>query len=162
MNRYSTLFDLRLTVAYLGERSQYNWWASEFLGETGLDVLHTIFPRTAACAALQAACAAARRLHDHHIGKGRVYHIFRLPTEVEAALHQHLHDSSTPIVPPQHPDQALQRLQAMATDGVTPQNGPVLLQDVDLATLQSSARLAAHYFSAFTRQRPCYPYMVTV
>src|SRR5262249_26837533 len=77
---------LRLLVAFLGEKSQANWWDSAFLTPTGLRFLQTTFPRTAPEAALRSASHAARLLHDSRIGRVGVFHLFRLPVEKEDSL----------------------------------------------------------------------------
>ena len=46
------------------------------------------YPRTARNAALEAVGLAATKEHDEKIGLGRVYHLFRLPHELQESLHQ--------------------------------------------------------------------------
>jgi hypothetical protein len=78
---------LRTLIGYLGEKSQYNWWDTNFLSPFGLQYLAINFPRSSFVAGMTSVSEAARRLHDSRIGKGGVYHLFRLPLAVEENLH---------------------------------------------------------------------------
>jgi hypothetical protein len=73
------LLRLRIAVAYLGEKEQFAWWSTRFLGSTGRRFLEFIYPRSAFAAAVTSASEAAKTFHDFRIGKGRIYHLFRLP-----------------------------------------------------------------------------------
>src|SRR5262245_6572127 len=79
-------FKLRTAVAFLGERPQAKWWDSGFLNSVGFQYLTLIYPKTVASAALTAAAEAACRIHDERIGRGRIFHLFRLPPEIEDGL----------------------------------------------------------------------------
>src|SRR5215475_5259669 len=85
---------LRLLVGYLGEHHQYNWWPSAFLTPSSLAFLAPIFSKTAFMAQYQGVTAAASRVHDAHIGLGKVYHLFRLPERLEQTLYHHLQDKA--------------------------------------------------------------------
>ena len=61
---------IRALVGYLGEKSQLNWWDTNFLSETGLQFLSINFPRSSFSAGVNSVSTAARRLHDERIGKG--------------------------------------------------------------------------------------------
>ena len=78
---------LRAVVAYLGERDQFAWWQSAFFGAGSALFLSPIFARTQILAQCAGAGMAAARVHDEHIGVGGVYHLFRLPEEIERSLH---------------------------------------------------------------------------
>src|SRR5687767_14887500 len=79
---------LRLIVGYLGERSQFGWWSSTFFDASSKSFLEPSFPKTFPLAQYHGVTEAARRLHDEHIGIGRVSHLFRLPEELEQDLHK--------------------------------------------------------------------------
>lgn len=84
------LLELRVAVAFLGEQGQNGWWKTQFLQPTGQRFLEFVYPGTAFAAAVTASTEAAKRFHDERIGKGSVFHLFRLPTTLELRLHQHL------------------------------------------------------------------------
>jgi len=81
-----SLARLRILVAVLGEAAHAKWWRTEFLTAAGLRFLDRLYPRTSYAAALRATSVAARDLHDSSIGRGGVYHLFRLPGAYEAQL----------------------------------------------------------------------------
>ena len=77
---------LRLFVSVLGGASHANWWRTEFLTVAGLRFLGRLYPRTSCVAAVRATGVAATELHDSNIGRGGVYHLFRLPEPLEGQL----------------------------------------------------------------------------
>src|SRR5882672_1309922 len=85
-----TYIQLRLLVGYLGEKTQHGWWATDFLSPVAKAFLEPSFPRTWRVTQYTAATEAARRVHDEHIGVGNVFHLFRLPEELERQLHAHM------------------------------------------------------------------------
>lgn len=84
------IINLRATILTLGETADSPWWRTEFMNETGFRFLERIFPRSYFQAALNSAGKAARDAHDRSTGKVGVYHLFRLPEGLEAAIHTHL------------------------------------------------------------------------
>ena len=82
-----SLARLRILVSVLGEAAHAKWWRTEFLTAAGLRFLERLYPRTSCAAAVRAAGVAARELHDSSIGRGGVYHLFRLPEPFEGQLH---------------------------------------------------------------------------
>jgi hypothetical protein len=77
---------LRILVAVLGEVPHAKWWRTDFLTAAGQRFLNRLYPRTSCAAAIRATSVAARGLHDSSIGRGGVYHLFRLPGPFEAQL----------------------------------------------------------------------------
>ena len=77
---------LKLLVGFLGEQSQFNWWPSAFFAP--------VFNKNAFVAQYHGVQEAASRVHDEHIGIGRVYHLFRLPEHVEQALFNSLQNKA--------------------------------------------------------------------
>jgi hypothetical protein len=106
--------------------------------------------------------AAASRIHDEHIGLGKVYHLFRLPERLEQALYQHLQDKTfvdALCVPLHDKDQALECLATCADSHATSAEGPVLVGTItELVHGKTFGRLAQHYWAAFTRRTHVYPY----
>ena len=89
------LIQLRALIGFLGERNQFNWWDTQFLGKTSFGYLELNFPRTTFSSALHSVTAAAKKVHDDRIGKGFVYHLFRLPFRYEQPIANYLHSSLT-------------------------------------------------------------------
>ncbi len=85
-----TLVKLRLTVGYLGEKEQFGWWLSSFFTRGSDAFLSPLFTKTQILAQCNGVTHAAALLHDERIGTGHVYHLFRLPEEIEQGIHQAL------------------------------------------------------------------------
>jgi hypothetical protein len=85
---------LRMIVGFLGEKSQRNWWPSEFFSDTAPAFLNPVFGKTATLAQYHGVKEAARRVHDDHIGVGSVFHLFRLPDSIEQCLFELLQSSA--------------------------------------------------------------------
>lgn len=79
---------LRVTVGFLGEKDQAGWWASSFFGSGSSAFLSPLFPRTEFLAQCNGAFTAASLKHDERIGVGQVYHLFRLPEDIEQGIHR--------------------------------------------------------------------------
>jgi hypothetical protein len=84
---------LRFLIGYLGERTQANWWPSDFLAFRSEAFLLPIFQKSAAMAQFSGVTEAARRVHDERIGVGRVFHLFRLPEAIEQRCFEFLQRS---------------------------------------------------------------------
>src|SRR3954454_9492438 len=82
---------LRIAVGHLGEQ-QPRWWASNYFGPGSDAFLSPVFPRTTALARYHGVVLAAAKINDEHTGVGRLYHLFRLPEDLEHALHVALQD----------------------------------------------------------------------
>lgn len=152
---------LRVLIGYLGEKSQSGWWDTGFLNTTGLQFLEINFPRTAFSAGCNAVIEAARRLHDERIGKGGVYHLFRLPIGLEEDLHQQLlfakPDEYLPHL--QSAESAMEALKELVSETVGAPEGPVQIGTVKNLTRDSSVKeLAVHYYDAFRTRKMCFPY----
>ncbi len=85
-----SIAQLRSCVAFLGEKENHNWWSSSFLSKSGGAFLTPVFPKTSLLARVNGAGAGARLVHDEHIGVGDVYHLFRLPENIEHEISQAL------------------------------------------------------------------------
>lgn len=85
-----TLVKIRITVGYLGEKEQFGWWLSSFFTRGSDAFLSPLFPRTQILAQCNGVTHAAALVHDERIGTGHVYHLFRLPEEIEQGIHQAL------------------------------------------------------------------------
>ena len=119
--RLQAIVRLRVIVGYLGEKAQFDWWQSGFFTPSSAAFLNPVFARTSALAQYHGVKEAARRLHDEHIGVGRMFHLFRLPETLEQSLFEFLKEPAVvAAVPPRH---HLADLRA--------RRAPVLLQDSD-------------------------------
>lgn len=158
----TTIAELRVLVGYLGEKSQANWWSSEFFSTTATAFLAPIFNRSLFLALYQGTTAAASRVHDEAIGVGRIYHLFRLPIGLEQASADTLSDPTfiqllqSRIT---NREQALARLAELAAMQGVSSPGPVSLGQMgdDLAALLQ--RAAGVYHSALTIGIQSLPYL---
>lgn len=158
----ATLATLRAVVGYLGEREQHGWWQSSFFSAASRSFLAPLFARTVVVAQCSGAGRAAALKHDAHIGVGHVYHLFRLPEDLEQALHHALHD---PAVGQQiarlvaDHDAALAHLRAEAGAASGEGIGPTQVGAADAVRERRAWRsVAAQYAQAFTVGAPVYPY----
>jgi len=125
---------LKLLVGFLGEQSQFNWWLSAFFAPSSSAFLAPVFSKNAFAAQYHGVQEAASRVHDEHIGIGRVYHLFRLPEHVEQALFNSLQDKvfvDSIRDQLQNQDRALDNLITLADSLPECAEGPVLIGDID-------------------------------
>ena len=151
------LAKLRTCVAYLGEKDQQNWWPSSFLSRSGEAFLSPVFPKTGALARVNGACGAAQVVHDEHIGIGDVYHLFRLPENIEHDISQLLAKDSSVLELVASEETAQTGLQELAAGNSTQGVGPLFLIDeaIDQAMI---GRMAAAYMQGFSSGEHVYPY----
>ena len=155
---------LRLLVGYLGEKPQFNWWPTTFIGASSILFLTPIFPRTTLLSQYHGILEAARRLHDERIGIGSVFHLFRLPEVREQELHDMLshggHSFSMESIAGR--DAALAALQKIADGHTSASEGPVKLGSAqDILSPNGIRDMSRSYTAAFTQGVKCYPYFVT-
>ncbi len=154
---------LRLIVGYLGERENFNWWSSEFLTGSSRQFLEPAFPKTYPLAQYHGVSAAARRVHDEYIGKGRVLHLFRLPEELEHNLHNLMlqelpADNRLEVL--KDKTAALQSLAKLAGPSATKAEGPVSVgKRIDANERKTIQKIAQVYFGAFKAGVRSYPYL---
>ncbi len=155
------LAKLRLLVGYLGEKKQCAWWDTSFLDTTGQRYLEMTFPRTKEAAGIRSTGEAARTAHDVKIGKVGTYHLFRLPVEIEDRIEQlfekePLADWMREV---KAKDAAMKALDELAQTRLDAPEGPVQVGTSKTVLRKDSiADLAAHYHSAMSKGRMCYPY----
>jgi hypothetical protein len=152
---------LRILVGFLGEKDQFNWWGCSFLNATGRKFIAIDYPRSFLAAGANAATEAARRVHDSRIGKGRVFHLFRLPHAMEQKLHRHLleMDAGQATGWLASKDAALQQLEQMATKPASTAAGPVQVGTSSaLAAPATPGLLAGLYLDAFRSNSRRMPY----
>lgn len=84
----TTITTLRTAVGVLCERAEFGYCSSKFSSTEAEAFLSPVFPRARFLACLTGVTAAAARAHDARIGIGNVYHLFRLPEDVEQGIHE--------------------------------------------------------------------------
>ncbi|WOG28772.1 MULTISPECIES: BrxE family protein [unclassified Endozoicomonas] len=154
--------ELKLLIGFLGEKSQFNWWESNFLSSSSNAYLTPTYPRTILLAQYHGVSEAALAVHDRFIGTGINYHLYRLPDSIEREIatavqelssSAHLRSTLISI------DTALSRLAELASQEEA-EDGPVDIgsfSDADLEQLIKSS--AGYYADAFTQGITCYPFM---
>ena len=148
---------LRTCVAFMGEKEQANWWSSNFLSRSGEAFLIPVFPKTVALARVNGASGAAQVSHDEHIGIGDVYHLFRLPENIEHDISQLLAKDITILGLIASEETAQAGLQELSAGESKQGVGPLLLEDETIDTLMIS-RMAAAYMQGFSAGEQVYPY----
>ena len=154
---------LRFIVGFLGEKEQCGWWDTAFLGSTGLRFSEINFPRSAVAAAGTSVVEAARRLHDSRIGKGGVFHLFRLPPAIEESVHRGLMQVDAEQVKQTitSRDTALAALREFAGETVDAPEGPVQVGSVKgILTAKAVEEVAKHYLDAFENDKMTFPYFM--
>ena len=161
------LVRLRILVSVLGETAHAKWWRTEFLTAAGLRFLDRLYPRTSRTAALRATGIAARLMHDASIGRGGVYHLFRLPEPFEGQFNSIARDDG-------HADHVFREIESLLVDRVallthlellangSPEAapGPQRLGSLrDLSGGASLARWAGAYSHAFRNDYKVFPYV---
>ena len=152
---------LRLLIGYLGEQKQFAWWDTNFLSPVGMQFMAINFPRTALPAAINSVAEAAKRTHDARIGKGGVYHLFRLPAALEEDVHHAILSGANPLTAAMIESQAaaLSGLKGLAGESAESGSGPLLIGKMsEFDNPAALARLAFLYHLAFTTRKPCFPY----
>jgi len=152
-----SLSKLRTCVAFMGEKEQANWWPSSFLSPSGEAFLSPVFPKTAALARVNGASAAAQVSHDEHIGIGDVFHLFRLPENVEHDISQLLAKDASVLDLIATEETARAGLQELSAGESTEGVGPLLI-DRDAIDQSVIAHMAAAYMQGFSVGEQVYPY----
>lgn len=156
------LATLRITVGYLGERDQFAWWPSAFFGSGSKSFLTPVFGKTHLVAQCNGVTTAAATLHDERIGVGQVYHLFRLPEELEQKIQRSLMDlalSGSLLDPVTSKESAMTHLQSHATTAVQSGVGPTRIGNLhDLYQFSAWGAVAAHYQNAFMQSSQVFPY----
>jgi hypothetical protein len=158
------LLRLRAIVAFLGEKKQFGWWDSSLLDPIGQKVMLTIFPRSASISALNASAEAARKVHDERIGRGRVYHLFRLPPITEQNLHTFgMESAPRELRDGLNTETALAALGSFCESESQRGQGPMKIGTAeDLKTNECLTKIATAYFSAFSHNVETFPYFTGV
>lgn len=151
---------LRLLVGYLGEKNQFSWWPTAFLDATSRMFLEPAFPKTLRLAQYNGVSSAARRLHDEYIGVGNVFHLFRLPEEIEQDIQVTLIDPSEAwFSGVSSQENALKALRVIAHKRANIAGGPQAIGSTAQLSKNSGPKaLAQYYLTAFEDDNRSYPY----
>jgi hypothetical protein len=152
---------VRLLVCYLGEKHAAGWWQTACLAATGRQFLEINFPRSALCAGVHAATAAAQRIHDERIGRTGVFHLFRLPYRFEDRIHSFLlnEDQVSLWQLIADKDTALAQLRPFVDATLDAPEGPVQVgTEADIDGPRGVSEIAKHYLSGLENGRLCLPY----
>lgn len=161
MQLINNLALLRTAVGLLGERANPRWWTSSFCGNNGKAFLSPVFPRTYIHAQYQGVVSAAALVHDDRIGVGNVFHLFRLPEDIEQALQTIAKDGINAALTDvmRDADSATQFLRGYAGSAQKTSQGPVKVGL--LSALRDTSvwkGVAAFYLNGFERQRETFPF----
>jgi hypothetical protein len=151
------LATLRTYVAFLGEKDQQNWWPSSFLSSSGATFLNPVFPKTNLLARVTGASAAAQVVHDKNIGVGDVFHLFRLPENIEHDISQFLINELSMLDNISSEDGAYASLQTLANGDTTQGIGALLLNQSEIDQT-SISQMAAAYLTGFKNNQNVYPF----
>lgn len=159
---YELIAELKLLIGYLGEKNQFNWWESNFLGQSSSAFLAPTFPRTTLLAQYHGVCEAAQIVHDESVGIGHNFHLFRLPVSIERTLAksvQELSNDSSLLTVLRTKESALKRLEELSNKNDA-QSGPVHVGAFSETELEQLVKNAAGiYLSAFEQNKKCFPFM---
>lgn len=152
-----SLVKLRTCVAFMGEKEQANWWPSSFLSRSGEAFLSPVFPKTVALARVNGASGAAQLSHDEHIGIGDVYHLFRLPENIEHDISQHLARDASVLACIENEETAQGGLKELAAGESVQGVGPLFIEHGSIGQ-HMIRRMAAAYEQGFRVGEQVYPY----
>lgn len=159
----ATLLKLRVMVAYLGERAQYNWWPTAFYEPSSRLFLEPAFGKTSRLAQYHGVLEAARRLHDELLSVGS-YHLFRLPEETEQDLHNLMLSQVGEELTSNFAfskEAALDAVERLAVPQANFREGPAAVGRVeDIFSNDVLGSVAFSYLAAFKQDIKSYPYLV--
>ena len=157
------LAKFRLLVGFMGERNQSGWWDSSFLAESSEAFLRPIFPRTFFQAQYRGVCESAKYIHDERIGRGRNYHLYRMPDAIEKLTEQVIHDSDfftqlkSMLI---SKEAALEEIKVSSTQNTESLKGPILVGDYNPKDLEKILKITlGHYLRSFSDGSQCFPFM---
>lgn len=158
-------FCIRAVTLALGESARPQWWATQFLNETGMRFLERLYPRSAFHAAIYAAGRAACDTHDKAVGRIGVYHLFRMPEPLESEIARVPPDFDPPFLLQLRselgsPDKLMALLGSMS-GGLNLDMAAGARRigiDRDAATPSGLRKMAAVYQQAFRECKPAFPY----
>jgi hypothetical protein len=153
---------LRMVIGYLGEKEQFNWWQSSFFTQGSSAFLSPLFPRTQTLARCNGVTRAAALVHDERIGVGYVFHLFRLPEDIEQGIHQAVQNEpfeAAILNIVANKKSALDYLHKQAGSTIDLGVGPTRVGKIGAINEPNSWRaVAGYYLHAFENEQPVFPY----
>jgi hypothetical protein len=141
----SALARLRILVAFCAETRGLGI-SSTALSKAGQGDLAYVFPHTAVLAGLRQVQSCLETHHDSTVQSRGVYHLFRLPTALEARIHAiQLAGVDLPV----SLDSAQTELANLATPGEFATSGAINLGCIELKSAESCGQLSAAYLHGF-------------
>lgn len=158
MANIGLLATMRLAVGWLGEKDHVSWWSSSYLSNASEMFVKPLFPRTRLLAQCHGVTVAAMRVHDERIGVGEVFHLFRLPEDLEAGVHEHFLSSFSAVM--QQVNDAASAQAFLDNFGDTMlEPGPHLVGDLaSIRSRESWESVGALYAAGFRRREAVFPY----
>ena len=160
--RVELLATLRACVGFLGERGQDRWWRSSFFDEASGAFLSPVFARTQTLAQVAGVTRAAALVHDKWIGVGDAYHLFRLPEDIEQAIHRALHEPALGeriAAITASKSAAADFLRDQGVPPTKPSQGPTRVGGIaELRKSGAWSNAAGLYARAFEGESPVYPF----
>lgn len=157
---YEILAQLRIVVGFLGEKDQAGWWQSGFCTTTSNSFLSPVFPRLIKLVRYHGLCQAGQLVHDQHVGRGEVFHLFRLPEDIEQTLHDQIAEGSSEVRIPESWEAGIEILETLAQNVTKATEGPVRLGSLDdVRKRKTWTEAAGHYLNAFVTGKRVQPYV---
>jgi hypothetical protein len=155
------IIQVRTIVLALGEAHHFGWWKSGFLSPTGLSFLERLYPHTYFAAAIRSSGLAALGVHDYNIGKGHIFHLFRLTQGVERELEIILKENEGTLKSHFQNSLGDQRFLLSALEEIA--NGQITSEAVGPALINSPSEkmvsmLSAYYLHGFLQKKQVFPY----
>ena len=152
---------LRGLIGFLGSKGCFGWWDCDFMSETGANYLRYIYPRSVTLASLRATVDAAQRFHDQSIGRGDVFHLFRLPSDTESDLLENLKRDGSLYSAFKNREAAMLELNRVSERQEIVTLGPVNIGDQTALSRREKLRtLAGIYHRAFLEGIQSLPYFI--
>ena len=156
------LAKLRCVVGKLGEKQTHGWWQCDFFSTSGSQFISPVFPRTGLLAKCQGLTVAAARVHDQRIGVGKVFHLYRLPEEVELEMHKLLQDPSFAAEIEPHLSTPESTLGALSTNTSKIDEGPVIAGELtDMDKSKCWKTVESMYRFGFDNNIKVFPYFAS-
>mgnify|MGYP005664203645 FL=1 len=160
MTKEIEIISLRIAVCILGEKADPKWWNSNWFSTSADSFLKPVFGNEFGIAIYHGSVEASKRVHDERIGVGRVFHLFRLPEEMELKINSIvLGENCAPIKELTEPEQATNFIEDLSLDNSFSEIGPIRVGSFkDLIGKKWIKQLASNYKSAFENSKQTFPY----
>ena len=160
MTKEIEIISLRIAVSILGETTDPKWWNSNWFSTSADSFLKPVFGNEFGIAIYHGSLEASKRVHDERIGVGRVFHLFRLPEEMELKINSIvLGENCAPIKELTEPEHATNFIKDLSLDDSFSELGPNRVGAFkDLIGKKWIRILASNYKSAFDNSKQTFPY----